>query len=231
MTASDTKNENNTVIRRKEQKERTHLLIVGMPRSGTSLLSSLLGAHSKIGIINEDYGRSWMDIIGKPVVGNKLCVPRQIGWRKKRGMGIKILNRLGLLSLWPKSEYSLKDYLKLPGLKIISIHRDSQDVRSSIMKRGGITKPTLKGEVKKGEISKKEVDYTIKKGGKLLRKLEKKEITWRVEFNELLSDPDSVIRDICQFLNIEYESSLVEQGTRWNWMYPESKEGIDKSKM
>lgn len=219
------------MIRRKEQKQRTHLLIVGMPRSGTSLLSSLLGAHSHISIINEDFGRTWLDSIGKQVVGNKLCVPRQIGWRKKRGVTMKILNRLGLFKLWPKSEYCIRDYLQLPRIKFITIHRENEDIRSSILRRGGITKPTLNGEVEKKEITEKEVDYTIKKGTRFLKKIEKKGDVQRIEFEDLLNNTEEVVSGLCEFLGVPYQEDLIGRGTRWNWMYPESKKGIDKSKL
>ena len=55
--------------------EPTPLLLLGAPRSGTTLLATMISRHSEIAIINED--RSWATrrTLGKAAVGNKRCVP------------------------------------------------------------------------------------------------------------------------------------------------------------
>ena len=54
------------------------LLIIGPPRSGTTLLAALLAAHSHIGVIMEGMGYDARHLLGVEVWANKLCVPNQI---------------------------------------------------------------------------------------------------------------------------------------------------------
>ncbi|MFH5831721.1 sulfotransferase family protein [Halalkalibaculum sp. DA3122] len=219
------------LIRRKKQEERTHLLILGLPRSGTSLLASLLGAHSKASVICEDFGRSWMDVLGKPVVGNKLCVPRQIDLDRRRTIAVKLANRLGLLKRWPKSTYSINDYLIIPNLRLILIERDPVDVRNSIQNRGAVTWTGMDGTIKNREISTNEIDYTIDRGTAILDTLKPRENARTLSFKDLINQTDSVLKDLLPFIGLSYEEGLVENGTRWNWMYPKvSEKGIDADK-
>ncbi|MDR8394069.1 sulfotransferase [Aliifodinibius sp. S!AR15-10] len=213
------------------QQDRTHLLILGLPRSGTSILASLIGAHSNVSLICEDFGRSWIDAIGKPVVGNKLCVPRQIDMDRKRNMGVKLLNRVGLLKLWPKSMLSIEDYLEIDNLKLILIRRELSDVRNSMGNRDMVTLPTFKGEVKTEEISEEEIEYTIEKGSQILSQLEQRDNAFTISFDELINQTEPTLQTLCDFIGVSYEEQMIEEGPRWNWVYPEiSAKGIDKSK-
>lgn len=220
------------MIKTSAQRERTHVLIIGVPRSGTSLLSSLLGAHPEIGLVCEDFGRSWLDIIGKRVVGNKLCVPRQIDLHKKNNVIMKLFRRFGLLSLWPKSMYSIDDYLELPNLKIIAIKRDDQSVTSSINKRGGISYQFLFFKLKKSNIKMREIDFTLNYGNQIIDKLVNEHSAKLINFTDLVNKTDDVLKELFQFVGVNAHPDLdiVRIGTKWNWMYEESKKGIDQNK-
>lgn len=219
------------LFKKEYQQDRTHLLILGLPRSGTSILASLIGAHSKISLICEDFGRSWIDAIGKPVVGNKLCVPRQIDMNRSRNLGVKLLNRAGFLKLWPKSLLSIEDYLEINNLKLILIRRNLADVRNSMENRDMVTWPTIKGEVKTKEVSGDEIEYTIEKGSQILTQLEQRKNAYSISFEELLNQTEPTLQQLCEFIGVSYEEQIIEEGPRWNWVYPEvSAKGIDKSK-
>jgi len=58
--------------------EPTHLLIIGAPRSGTTLLAAMIGAHSKVAMLIEDRFFSIKKLTGKEVLANKLCIPHQL---------------------------------------------------------------------------------------------------------------------------------------------------------
>lgn len=124
-----------TMLNRNSQAERTHVLILGAPRSGTSILASLVGAHPDIAMCSEDYSNAWTAIIGKPVVGNKLCVPRQLHPFIKNNYFIKFIKRVGLGKFLPLSEYAIRDYLNLPNLKILYIVRDQKKADSIARRR------------------------------------------------------------------------------------------------
>ncbi|MDZ7690393.1 MAG: hypothetical protein U5K69_04460 [Balneolaceae bacterium] len=182
-------------------------------------------------MICEDFGRSWMDVIGKPIVGNKLCVPRQIDINRRRNFTVKLANRLHLLKRWPKSTYCISDYLQLPNLKLILIRRAPRDVRNSIGNRGNLTWTGLDGNVKTQNIDDEDIDYTIEKGTEILDQLEARDEVIVIQFEKLINETEATLRDLATYLGVEYEAQMIAQGTRWNWMYPkESREGIDKKK-
>lgn len=216
----------------KAQAKRKHILVVGLPRSGTSLLASLIGAHPEISMCNEDFRKSWVNLIGKPVVGNKLCVPRQIGWKKKRNVWIKLLNRVGIFKLWPKSHYSLQDYLGIPNLFVVGIRRNLQNVEKSIQNRDSITWKGMGDGISEKPITKKTTQFTIERGSEILDKLENLENSYFIKFEDLISETEESLRGAFEFLEIEFDESIIEKGPNWNWVYPDvSSKGIDKSKI
>ncbi|HEX2228509.1 MAG TPA: sulfotransferase, partial [Candidatus Binatia bacterium] len=76
-------------------KELRHLLILGAPRSGTTLLATMISRHTEIGILNEDRGWAMRRLLGKTVVGNKRCVPNQIELKKRHPLHFRFLKTLG----------------------------------------------------------------------------------------------------------------------------------------
>jgi hypothetical protein len=70
------------------------LIITGAPRSGTTLLASMIGGHRDIGVIDEWFASVEQNIIGKQIVGNKLTIPNQVRYKPTRLD--KMLNRQGL---------------------------------------------------------------------------------------------------------------------------------------
>ena len=97
--------------------EPTHLLLLGAPRSGTTLLATMISRHSEIAIMNEDRGWAMRRILGKAVVGNKRCVPNQIELKKRGVLHFRFLKSLGLAMEYQSSQYSIEEYLGLPNSK------------------------------------------------------------------------------------------------------------------
>lgn len=218
------------MLRRDAQDNRIHLLILGLPRSGTSILSSLIGAHSKVAMLNEDFGKAWLNAIGKPVAGNKLCVPRQIGHIRKRNMVIKVMNRFGMFKFWPKSYYSVNDYLTIPNLKIIIIKRNQEKVVNSLKNRGNLTWYFV-GKVRKRKLKPKEIDYTVREGSRILDYISEKYHPLEINFQDIINSSEESLKEICYYLGLEYESEMLNQGPQNNWMYPkESEKGLNVDK-
>ncbi len=138
-----------------EQRDRRqfHLLVLGSPRSGTTLLSAMLGCHPDIGILNEDYGCAEVKLFSKRVKGNKLCVPNQIELAYGRFSGVskavatagqeigdRVRSAFGLrtpIVNRDRSRLSIRDYERLrQNLHIIGIIRSPGDVIDSIGRRG-----------------------------------------------------------------------------------------------
>jgi len=102
-----------------------YLLVIGAPRSGTTLLATMIGRHTEVGMLNEDTrGKAFRRVLGKSITGNKLCVPNQIQMKRKSVFALRLFKKLGLMAESPRSEYAIEDYLQLPNLKIIAILRD-----------------------------------------------------------------------------------------------------------
>jgi hypothetical protein len=52
-----------------------NLLVIGPPRSGTTLLAAILSCHSEICILMEEFRGSSRLILSKKIKGVKLCIP------------------------------------------------------------------------------------------------------------------------------------------------------------
>jgi len=170
--------------------------------------------------------------IGKPVVGNKLCVPNQIQLTTKKNLITELLKRLGVWKRFPLSYYSVKDYLKIPNLKIIFIIRDRKKNAESMARRGSIKRYFLlfkwKRKLKENEI-KKILDQTY-----ITKEiLENRENVMTIRYKDLIQEPEKTLTSIFNFLNVPVKDlqSIIKQGTRWNWMYSDSSKSLDTSKI
>lgn len=123
----------------------TTLLVLGAPRSGTTLLTAMIGCHSDVAMLNEEFGAGINSVLSKPVVGNKLCIPNQIELTKRKPKWARLfgpsvhrhLYRAGFFRYRPESALSIEDYIeRYAPLKVIGILRDGNAVLSSIMRRG-----------------------------------------------------------------------------------------------
>lgn len=124
-----------------------NLLVFGAPRSGTSLLTGMLGGHPDIAMAHEDTGEGWTHIVGKKVKGVKLVTPNQI--EHTHGLSPRLrryrhrLARYGVQNLgitWPRfklqSIYSIRDFQNCPNSRLLAILRDPHEGVESIRSRG-----------------------------------------------------------------------------------------------
>lgn len=194
----------------------TYLLIIGAPRSGTTLLASLISAHDDVAMLIEDRNFSIRKLTGKRILANKLCIPNQIELSTSSNSIIKYFKKYNLFQKRSTSKYSIDDYLKLPSIKIISIIRNPNNVISSIIERGKKNKNIALYRWSRAiEI----IDYLKNKY------LDKVLI---VSFERLVNEPENVIRIVSQFLQIEYQSKMLD-GAIFNILYDEG-EKIDPTK-
>lgn len=116
--------------------ERT-FLVIGAPRSGTTLLVSSLAMHSRMVVLNEVTGNVIRDVVGMPVVGNKLCTPRQIELTERTSLAIRMLRPMGLMRRHSVNKLSIIDYIEQFDSRIIGIVRDPHSAIMSMIERGG----------------------------------------------------------------------------------------------
>ncbi|HKY09388.1 MAG TPA: sulfotransferase [Candidatus Binatia bacterium] len=195
---------------------RDHVLVIGAPRSGTTLLATMIGSHSDVGMVNEDVDvRAMGRVLGRPFTGVKLCVPNQIRLEKKSHFGSQLLKKLGLIAEAPKAYFSITEYLSFPNLKVIGIIRDGNDSVHSMMVRG---KSKLKKAARRwGEAI--ETIHIVKQryGDRVLV----------VSFDDLVLEPEATIRATCEFLGLSFEDRML-RGHKLNPYYPQA--GLDQEK-
>jgi len=197
----------NGINRSKEN--RKFLLVMGSIHSGQTLIAAILGRHPEINMLNECLNGDNFKLIGKLYCGNKIGI-RQIGFKLKSNFFGHILNRITSLNnninfrLYPTMKHSLSYYDSL-GTKFILIERNDRAMIRSLMERQNF--PYWFAKIHIAKINEK------------ANKMKKNFDVHVVRFEELVKSPESVIRDICRFLNLEYCERMLE-GPRFNYVYP-----------
>ena len=197
-------------------------VVIGLQRTGTTLLASMLGRHPEINMLFESVTKDSLKLIGKQWNGNKLLAYRQIRKNKRSSKWGHLINRIvnldfnqenrhHLVRPFPTSVMSIEDYKK-EGAVFITIERDKESSVSSMMKRAGQTKNQAEREWESGM--------------KIINQL-KNEGAYSLTFVDLVNNSEKYLKEICNFLAIEYLEKMLE-GPKYNFVYPN--EGIIKKK-
>jgi hypothetical protein len=183
------------------------VLIVGSQHSGTSWLCGLLGAHSKINMLDEAFTRDALKGYGKTWVGNKLCLYNQIRYEQRGGLWALLWNKLYYTRVIPRSVLSIRDYMRL-GAKIIILKRDTYSLVESMVSRSGFSERKAMREIRKGD--------------EIVERIMRSYEDWMiVQYEHLKQHPMSNLIILCQFLGLEFEEGMIEQGTECNFRYGE----------
>ena len=174
----------------------TRLLILGIPRSGTTLLTGMIGAHPEVAMLKEDRSNAIHRLVGKPVVGNKLCVPNHIGF--KTPLLTRVARRFGYKAFRGRSIYSLNEYLQDERLKLIIIVRDPEATIASMMRRGGLSFTAAGQRWERGT----DIAHTLIQS--------EAERTLLVAFERLVTEPEAVMDTVCRFLQIAYTPHMLD---------------------
>jgi len=193
-----------------------YLLIIGAPRSGTTLLASMIGVHPDVAMLIEDRWFSIKKLTGKKVLANKLCIPIQLELTKRATYFSRLMKKLGWYQNYTASKFNIEDYLKLDGIKIISLIRDRSDVVNSIIKRGK----------KEKRIAEKRWNRAIEIMHELNTNYPEKTIT--ISYEDLVIQPENLLKKISDFIGIDFQPQMLE-GYKHNILYP-GETGIDKSR-
>jgi hypothetical protein len=190
-------------------------VVIGLQRTGTTLLSSMLGRHPEINMLFESVTKDSLNLIGKQWNGNKLLAYRQIRQNQRSSKFGHLINRLvnldfkqenrhHLVRPFPTSVMSIEDYKK-EGAVFITIERDKESSVSSMMKRAGQTKKQAEGEWEHGM--------------QIINQL-KNEGAYSLTFVNLVNNSEKYLQEICNFLAIEYLEKMLE-GPKYNFVYPQ----------
>ena len=190
-------------------------LVIGLQRTGTTLLSSMLGRHPEINMLFESVTKDSLKLIGKQWNGNKLLAHRQIRINQRSSkwghfinrivnLDFKQKNRHHLVRPYPTSVMSIEDYRK-KGAFFITIQRDKKSSVSSMIKRAGQNK--------------QQAEMEWEEGMKIINNL-KGNNTFSLTYVELVNDTENVLKEICKFLKIDYLETMLE-GPKYNFVYPQ----------
>lgn len=202
-----------------------HLLVVGTPRSGTTLLTCMIGAHPDCLMMSECFSTEEHKIVSPAcVIGNKLCVPNQIQFTHPppRVSVRRIPHRIlrGFLALipgfvtmdLPLGRLSIQDYVRKREASILFVVRTPGHVVQSMLRRDGWT-----------------LEEAISRWAQGIREMHRayhafKERSHLVLFESLVESPEKVMRDVSKFLDVSYDPSMLE-GYKNTPQY--EREGID----
>ncbi|MFP3943379.1 MAG: sulfotransferase family protein [Alphaproteobacteria bacterium] len=207
--------------------EPCHLVVLGFPRGGTSLLMNALGEHSQIAMLDEDLVGGIRRLTGSKIRGVKLCVPNQVQLDRAWNAGIhlhpvyRLLRLTGRLptSAWrntrPRSKWSIRDYAALPNATFVCLLRDPARSLDAIRRRQGISH----------EVGARMWDLFIETLTELHSMPDAR--TVMVSFERLLGDPENQLRALCRQVGIPFETAML-LGPRYNRRYPG--QGFDPEK-
>lgn len=175
-----------------------HVLIVGAPRSGTTLLAAMLGAHPDIALLMEDFYGQSIRILSKPVVGVKLTMPNQIGLYARNTPLIRVLRGgLGIPIRAPRSTLSIADYVELHQATVIGMMRDPTGTTRSMVRRS------------KTPLYQAERDWA--KSVEILDALTGMSVDLAlVTFEQLLTQPALTLRRLLAKLMLDYDARVLD---------------------
>ena len=115
-------------------------IMVGAPRTGTTLLANVLGAHPRIAMFDEEFHGAVRFLIGNKIPAVKLCTPSQIQHTKKWQPYFKLVQKNGFLRKrfrhrLIRSRLSAVDYNSIFDAKFLVILRDPTRSLDALMRR------------------------------------------------------------------------------------------------
>lgn len=192
-----------------------HLLIVGAQRSGTSLLTWLLGAQDGIAVSTEVRSGAWRRVVGHEAVGVKLCIPGQIQLRRQ-SRPARALRRLEKHLLRPVHDrvgawvrtpavpgrMSIMDFLELESPLVIPILRDPHEVIASNRSRGRQPLWECRRQFRQA-VGTIHALWTSHPEQVLL-----------VDFETLVRDPETIVRNCCERLQQPFDPTRITGYTK-----------------
>lgn len=193
------------------------ILIVGAPRTGTTLFAAMIGSHPEISILNEEKSNAWRKALGRKHQGLKLCIPNQIELDRKSEkaehgeLKRQILKTVAEFALWdagPRKAWgeeridaTIAQFLKLDDPRVMAILRGPEQAVASMQKRGG--QPLT------------EAFFRWLRAVEIMETL-REEAPKRfavVGFERLVSDPEEVLRACAKWLGVDYAPAMLNAYT------------------
>lgn len=182
------------------------IFLLGSSRGGTTLLSNIVGAHSRVYMFHERFTRgkqSYDETFGlttNPVVFRRSFlqfIPHRVKASNMR-WGLKIITHI-----WKREDYA-HFLAAFPRQQIVFVVRDGRDTVLSLLKRSPYIK--TREEAFERWIESVEVfDY--------LKSQAADRFFW-YHYEDLVRNPEPNVQAICQFLHLPYEAGMLDHR---NW--------------
>ena len=188
-----------------------HLLILGTPRSGTTLLTCMVGAHPDCIMMSECFSTEEHKIVSPAkVIGNKLCVPNQIrfshppprvSWRR---LPYRVLRALcGFIPGYapaglPLGRISIQEYVREREAHLLFIVRAPSQVVGSMLRRD-------KHGVKEATSCWAEGVHEMYRAFDTFG--DRAQV---VTFESLVKSPKQTMQSVSSFLGLEYAPGMLE---------------------
>ncbi len=195
--------------------KRKYLLVIGIQRSGTSLLASYLGAHPDVNMLYENMEGNIVQLYGKPWCGNKV-ITNQIHLTMRATRPIRFINKIlsplrtstGLRRFrsLPRSFISVRDYVEM-GSHIIKIYRDENEIIHSMVNRGGYSIAKAKREYSKGMTMLNSISGTS------------------INYKMLVQKPQDTLQKLCNEINLTYSETML-RGRDFNYVYLDKRNNL-----
>ena len=180
--------------------------VVGVPRSGTTLLCSILASHSKVICLSEPYHQWKFDgfvfteevshIVGCAVWRKhpSLLLKRVISKESEKvWIGFKETYYSQSHGHWSNHFFFKRNHLR--GWTTIAIIRDPREVWKSLI---------LMHPEKKGKVTEK----FLESWNDLVQWVLENKIFF-IRYEDLISEPEKVIKKLCEYMNIEFEENMI----------------------
>lgn len=216
------------------------IFIIGVPRSGTTLLRILLDSHSRVAAAPETpwilgvYGPrcSYASLIGTliesptgPVRNLPGCGPEVIEQAGQDFLGAVLASYLShkkadvLVLKTPDDISVVTDLVRLfPDSKIVHIYRDGRDVALSTAEASQLGKH-LRGFGRRGVKAALERWFAWESNALAVLGNRDSSLYFRLSYEALVNDPSAMLRKICVFVGIDYEPSMLQYG-KFSHEYP-----------
>lgn len=174
------------------------VLILGPPRSGTTLLAGMLACSPAISVLNEELTGAVRRAIGPKIAAVKLCVPIQATLRKDRSLRRRVERRLRTVVGLPLTDWAIEDYVGWDETALVLIVRRAEGVVSSMMRRGGLSARAASARFEEAlEVLHRTVE-------------EYSDQSIVVQFEDLVVDPEKELSRIASFMKIPMDPSMLE---------------------
>jgi len=190
------------------------LLVLGAPRSGTTLIASALGAHPAIAMLLEEWNGAMFRMSWGKLPAVKLVMPEQIQLAHR---GHRLYN-LAMRSSWvrrrlghrlPRSRLSLRDMATRGEMAVVCVLRDpGANVES--LERGHERPPAIAREI-------------VAKTYDVFEALPEPGLTPRfVSFDRFLTVPERQLHSLCDWLRLPFHPGMLAAPSL-NAYYPDTR--------